>query len=271
MPPGGSRGAQPRGRRPQGRAQPRRRARRERCRVNPTGLAAARDGRLGRRARGRRSARCSAADSAPREAAVAGAWLHGAAADLLAPRLGDAGLLAHEVADAIPRVRAALRWSRDRPMREPRTVATRGEAETEALGERLAAALATGRRRLPRGRPRRGQDDARRAGSPGRSGAAGARGRLADVRAAPRVRRGGRRDRPAPPRPLSAGRRAAGPRGRWACRSRWPARPVCIEWPRAADARPPAPDGRGPDRRRRPAAQSPPDHRDAARGARTRR
>jgi len=46
---------------------------------------------------------------APREAAVAGAWLHGAAAEALASRLGDAGLLAHETADAIPRVRAALR------------------------------------------------------------------------------------------------------------------------------------------------------------------
>jgi len=43
-----------------------------------------------------------------REAAVAGAWLHGAAAERLAARLGDAGLLAHEVADAVPRVRAAL-------------------------------------------------------------------------------------------------------------------------------------------------------------------
>ena len=45
----------------------------------------------------------------PREAAVAGAWLHGAAADSLVSRLGDAGLLAHEVADAVPVVRAALR------------------------------------------------------------------------------------------------------------------------------------------------------------------
>jgi NAD(P)H-hydrate epimerase len=45
----------------------------------------------------------------PREAAVAGAWLHGAASDSLAARLGDAGLLAHEVADAVPGVRAALR------------------------------------------------------------------------------------------------------------------------------------------------------------------
>ena len=44
----------------------------------------------------------------PREAAVAGAWLHGAAAERLAARLGDAGLLAHEAADAVPRVRAAL-------------------------------------------------------------------------------------------------------------------------------------------------------------------
>ena len=44
-----------------------------------------------------------------REAAVAGAWLHGAAADSRAPLFGDAGLLAHEVADAVPLVRAALR------------------------------------------------------------------------------------------------------------------------------------------------------------------
>ncbi|HTY41070.1 MAG TPA: NAD(P)H-hydrate dehydratase [Thermoanaerobaculia bacterium] len=49
---------------------------------------------------------------AARAAAVAGAWLHGAAAEALAPRLGDAGLLAHEVADAVAGVRAALR---DRP------------------------------------------------------------------------------------------------------------------------------------------------------------
>ena len=45
----------------------------------------------------------------PRAAAVAGTWLHGAAAQTLASRLGDAGLLAHETADAIPGVRAALR------------------------------------------------------------------------------------------------------------------------------------------------------------------
>lgn len=46
---------------------------------------------------------------APRAAAVAGAWLHGAAAQSLEGRLGDAGLLAHETADAVPAVRAALR------------------------------------------------------------------------------------------------------------------------------------------------------------------
>jgi len=44
-----------------------------------------------------------------RAAAVAGAWLHGAAAEVLGADLGDAGLLAHEAADALPRVRAALR------------------------------------------------------------------------------------------------------------------------------------------------------------------
>jgi NAD(P)H-hydrate epimerase len=46
---------------------------------------------------------------APRAAAVAGAWLHGAAAEALASRLGDAGLLAHETADAVPGARASLR------------------------------------------------------------------------------------------------------------------------------------------------------------------
>jgi NAD(P)H-hydrate epimerase len=44
-----------------------------------------------------------------RDAALAGAWLHGAAAQALSAELGDAGLLAHEVADAIPAVRRALR------------------------------------------------------------------------------------------------------------------------------------------------------------------
>jgi NAD(P)H-hydrate epimerase len=48
------------------------------------------------------------------EAAVAAAWLHGAAAEALEPRLGDAGLLAHEVADALPGVRAGLRRSSGR-------------------------------------------------------------------------------------------------------------------------------------------------------------
>jgi NAD(P)H-hydrate epimerase len=46
--------------------------------------------------------------SAP-AAASAGAWLHGAAGERLAATLGDAGLLAHEVADAVPAVRRELR------------------------------------------------------------------------------------------------------------------------------------------------------------------
>ncbi len=46
---------------------------------------------------------------APRAAAVAAAWLHGAAAEALESRLGDAGLLAHEIADAVPGVRRGLR------------------------------------------------------------------------------------------------------------------------------------------------------------------
>ncbi len=45
----------------------------------------------------------------PREAAIAAVWLHGAAAEALEPRLSDAGLLAHEIADALPGVRRALR------------------------------------------------------------------------------------------------------------------------------------------------------------------
>lgn len=43
------------------------------------------------------------------DAAVAGAWLHGAAAEALAGELGDAGLLSHEVADMLPRVRKRIR------------------------------------------------------------------------------------------------------------------------------------------------------------------
>ena len=43
-----------------------------------------------------------------RDAAAAGAWLHGAAGERLQGTLGDAGLLAHEVADALPLVRRGL-------------------------------------------------------------------------------------------------------------------------------------------------------------------
>ncbi|MET0619671.1 MAG: NAD(P)H-hydrate dehydratase [Thermoanaerobaculia bacterium] len=45
----------------------------------------------------------------PIDAAICGVWLHGAAAEFLEPRLGDAGLLAHEIAEALPSVRRALR------------------------------------------------------------------------------------------------------------------------------------------------------------------
>lgn len=44
-----------------------------------------------------------------RDAAVAGVWLHGAAAEVLTARLGDSGMLAHEAADAIPEARRRLR------------------------------------------------------------------------------------------------------------------------------------------------------------------
>ncbi len=50
---------------------------------------------------------------APRAAAVAAVWLHGAAAEALEPSLGDAGLLAHEIADAVPGVRRGLRTATD--------------------------------------------------------------------------------------------------------------------------------------------------------------
>jgi hydroxyethylthiazole kinase-like uncharacterized protein yjeF len=43
------------------------------------------------------------------DAAAAAAWLHGAAGERLAHTLGDAGLLAAELADAVPRVRRSLR------------------------------------------------------------------------------------------------------------------------------------------------------------------
>ena len=44
-----------------------------------------------------------------RKGAAAGAWLHGAAGERLEETLGDAGLLAHEIADAVPVVRRELR------------------------------------------------------------------------------------------------------------------------------------------------------------------
>jgi hydroxyethylthiazole kinase-like uncharacterized protein yjeF len=43
-----------------------------------------------------------------RDGAAAGAWLHGAAGERLEETLGDAGLLAHEIADAVPVVRREL-------------------------------------------------------------------------------------------------------------------------------------------------------------------
>lgn len=49
-----------------------------------------------------------------RDAALAGVYLHGAAAQILEETLGDAGLLAHEVADAIPFARRALRDASER-------------------------------------------------------------------------------------------------------------------------------------------------------------
>ncbi len=45
----------------------------------------------------------------PGRAAIAAAYLHGAAGELLSETLGDAGLLSGELADALPRARKALR------------------------------------------------------------------------------------------------------------------------------------------------------------------
>ena len=42
-------------------------------------------------------------------AAIAAAYLHGSAGEWLSRSLGDAGLLARELADALPIARAALR------------------------------------------------------------------------------------------------------------------------------------------------------------------
>ncbi len=50
-----------------------------------------------------------AAGLAAEAAAFSAAWLHGAAGERLAERLGDAGLLARELADALPEVRRLLR------------------------------------------------------------------------------------------------------------------------------------------------------------------
>jgi len=46
-----------------------------------------------------------AARMEPETAAIAAAYLHGAAGERLEERLGDAGLLASELADALPEVR----------------------------------------------------------------------------------------------------------------------------------------------------------------------
>jgi NAD(P)H-hydrate epimerase len=78
--------------------------------VNPTGsplMATAGSGDVLTGAAGAFLARGLAAE----EAAVAAAYLHGLAGEILAGRLGDAGLLAGELADALPDARRAL-WER---------------------------------------------------------------------------------------------------------------------------------------------------------------
>jgi NAD(P)H-hydrate epimerase len=53
-------------------------------------------------------------------AAIAAAYLHGSAGELLSANLGDAGLLAGELADALPRARKALRAETGEARRESR-------------------------------------------------------------------------------------------------------------------------------------------------------
>ena len=77
-------------------------------RVNPTGtplLATAGSGDVLAGALGA----LLAAGLAPADAAVAAAYLHGLAGEILAARIGDAGLLAGDLADALPKARVQVR------------------------------------------------------------------------------------------------------------------------------------------------------------------
>ena len=84
---------------------------------------------------------------APEDAAAAAAWLHGAAGERLARTLGDAGLLAHEVADAIPRVRRGLRdrrhGTRERGTRDHEEPRGRRKAFARELAKNLSAATSS--------------------------------------------------------------------------------------------------------------------------------
>lgn len=76
--------------------------------VNPTGTPLLATGGTGDVLAGAAGA-LLAGGLAARDAAFAAVWLHGRAGELLAERLGDAGLLAHELADALPLARVASR------------------------------------------------------------------------------------------------------------------------------------------------------------------
>ncbi len=192
---------EPRGRRPQGSAHAGRRSGR-RGRRQSHWNAAARDCGFGRRARGRdRSAPCRR-PSGGRGRASSPSFSTAPRASCSSCELGDAGLLAHELADAIPRVRRALRGSGGRRRRKTRQKAERrsspvsrlpsseadsnGGADGGGGGAPGRDALAL-RRGLSRGGARRREDDAgaRTGARPRRPRA---RGRLTDLRVVARVR-----------------------------------------------------------------------------------
>ena len=89
-----------------------------RVRVNPTGTPLMSTAGSGDVLAGAVGALLAGALNAER-AAIAAAYLHGSAGELLSKILGDAGLLARDLADALPRARGELRAEAEDARREP--------------------------------------------------------------------------------------------------------------------------------------------------------